>query len=36
MLSLCQNQLTNSHQCFSTFDTDLAEEIMQHISEGFI
>jgi len=29
MLSLCENQLTNSHQSFSTFDTDLAEEVMR-------
>ncbi len=28
MLNLCENQLTNAYQSFSTFDTDLAEEVM--------
>jgi phosphate transport system protein len=28
MLSLCENQLTNAYQSFTTFDLDLAEEVM--------
>jgi len=28
MLSLCENQLTNAYQSFSSFDADLAEEVM--------
>jgi phosphate transport system protein len=29
MLSLCENQLTNAYHSFSTFDLDLAEEVMR-------